>query len=88
MSKVDGYHLASSQIHSGVLGEISQIQEELDELADAMQQDCRIMALLELSDILGAMELFLEKYFPSFSMEDVVAMQQITKRAFQNGARS
>lgn len=88
MPRVNGYHLASSEICSGELGEISQIQEELDELADAMRQDCRIMALLELSDILGAMELFLEKHFPDFSIDDIRTMQQITRRAFQNGARS
>lgn len=88
MTDADGYHLASSVIRSGELGEISQIQEELDELTDAMQQGCRIMALLELSDILGAMELFLEKNFPGFTIDDIRSMQLITRRAFENGARS
>lgn len=84
----DGYHLASSKISRGELGEISKIQEELDELRDAMTQDCRIMALLELSDMLGAVELYLERYFPGFTITDLLTMQRITKRAFLNGARS
>lgn len=83
----DGYHLASSGISKGELGEISKIQEELDELSDAMAQGCRIMALLELSDLIGAVELFLEKYFSGFTTEDLLTMQRITKRAFQNGVR-
>lgn len=85
---LDGYHLASSKIRKGELGEISKIQEELDELRDAMTQECRIMALLELSDLVGAIELFLEKHFSDFTIEDVLTMQRITKRAFQNGARA
>jgi len=84
----DGYHLASSEIRKGELGEISKIQEELDELRDAMTQECRIMALLEVSDLVGAIELFLEKHFSEFTIEDVLTMQRITKRAFQNGART
>lgn len=83
----DGYHLASSQIHKGELGETSKIQEELDELSDAIAQECRIMALLELSDLVGAIELFLEKHFSEFTIEDLLRMQRITKRAFQNGVR-
>lgn len=84
----DEYHLASSKIRKGELGEISKIQEELDELRDAMTQECRIMALLELSDLVGTIELFLEKHFSDFTIEDVLTMQRITKRAFQNGARA
>lgn len=84
----DGYHLASSEISKGELGEISKIQEELDELNDAMIQGCRIMALLELSDLVGAIELFLEDYFSGFTIDDILIMQRITKRAFQNGVRT
>lgn len=84
----DGYHLASSEICKGKLGEISKIQEELDELNDAMIQGCRIMALLELSDLVGAIELFLEDYFSGFTIDDILIMQRITKRAFQNGVRT
>jgi hypothetical protein len=84
----DGYHLASSKIRKGELGEISKIQEELDELTDAMTQNCRVMALLELSDLIGAIELFLEENFSGFTIEDLLTMQRITKRAFLNGARS
>ena len=53
------YHL--NEIPRGVFGEISKIDEELCELVDAVQQGNKIMTLCELSDIVGAIEGFLEK---------------------------
>jgi len=43
------YH--KSKIKKGVLGEISKVQEEVDEYIDAKEQGIYIMELLELSDI-------------------------------------
>lgn len=80
-----GYHIA--QIQKGTFGELSKIQEELDELKDAMDQKAGIMALVELSDLYGAMEGFLNKYFPGMSMTDVVKMAELTKKAFKDGSR-
>jgi len=77
-----GYHL--TKIQKGKLGEISKIQEELDELKDAESQHCKLMMLVELSDLYGAIEAFLNK-FPGISMNDLADMHFITKRAFQNG---
>lgn len=81
-----GYHRA--QIKKGVLGESSKIQEELDELKDAEEQGVAIMALVELSDLIGSVEAYLEKNHPSVSLDDLRAMSEVTRRAFKNGRRS
>lgn len=80
-----GYHKAV--IKKGAFGEVSKIQEELDELKDSLEQGAKLMALIELSDMYGAMEGFLEKYFPSVTMEDVVKMSNLTRQAFKDGSR-
>jgi hypothetical protein len=80
-----GYHL--SDIPKGVAGEISKIKEELSELEDAMNQKNRIMALVELSDLFGAISLYVEKHFPGFDMQDLYLMAETTKSAFIDGSR-
>jgi hypothetical protein len=80
-----GYHIRN--IDKGVLGEISKIREELDELEDAHEQGIRIMELNELADMFGAMEDFLLKYHPGTSMDDLRKMAHVTRRAFANGRR-
>jgi hypothetical protein len=87
MGKVEnpGYHI--NQITKGVLGEISKIQEEVDELTDAQQQGCKIMELVELSDLYGAIECYLRTYHSETSMADLAKMSQITQRAFTSGRR-
>jgi len=81
-----GYHLVP--ITKGQLGEISKIREELQELTDAETQGARIMALIELSDLLGAVKAYLTNHYPGFELSDLETMAAITARAFQNGARS
>lgn len=80
-----GYH--TQDIPKGKVGLSSKIMEELLELQDAESQSCRIMQLLELSDIYGALEAYLDKHFPGFNLDDLRAMSNITKRAFQSGHR-
>lgn len=80
-----GYHLTS--IEKGVIGESSKLLEEVRELIDAEQQDCKLMALLELADLVGAIELYLTNHAPSFSLNDLIKMSTITRRAFENGHR-
>lgn len=77
------YHL--TEIPKGELGHSSKIQEELLEFQDAEMQGCKIMALLELSDMYGAMEAVAEKY--GCTMEDLAKMSSLTKRAFKSGKR-
>ena len=81
-----GYSEAA--IPRGVFGELSKIREEYEEIRDAMAQSAKIMALVELSDMYGAMEGFLARNFPGMTMEDVVRMSAITHRAFENGYRA
>lgn len=81
-----GYHL--TPIVKGTLGESTKIREELDEFDDAMAQGVRIMALVELSDLYGAVEAVLEHQFPGVTMADLAAMARVTQRAFVNGRRS
>jgi hypothetical protein len=80
-----GYHKA--EITKGKFGELSKIQEELDELKDAMDQDVKFMARIEIADLYGAIEGFLNKYFPGDDMLDVIKMSNLTKKAFQDGSR-
>lgn len=80
-----GYHI--NQIKKGILGEISKIQEEVDELADAQAQGSVIMELVELSDLYGAIELYLKVHHPEITMNDLAIMSKITQRAFQSGHR-
>lgn len=83
--KTPGYHL--TEIKKGEYGEISKIQEELDELKDANRQGSRILELVELADLLGAMEGYIEKHFPNIRMVDLFLFSRITQRAFKSGER-
>lgn len=80
-----GYHLID--IPRGTYGELSKIKEEVAEIEDSVTQGCKIMELVELSDLYGAMEGYLTKYHPGTTMEDLRIMSSITKRAFRSGAR-
>lgn len=80
-----GYHLR--EIKRGKLGELSKIQEELDEAKDAEEQGVRIMLLVELADMIGAIEGYLEKHFPGMTLDDLKGMSNVTRRAFESGAR-
>lgn len=80
-----GYHL--KEIPRGVFGEFEKIEEEVAELKDALEQNNRIMALVELSDLLGAIDGFLDKHFSGFSLDDLLTMSEATKRAFEDGTR-
>lgn len=80
-----GYHLTA--IQRGVLGDESKITEEYEEFMDALDQDVHVMALVELADLLGAIAAWLEKNHPSVTLEDLLAMNEVTARAFANGHR-
>lgn len=80
-----GYHI--HQISKGVYGELSKIQEELDELRDAEAQGIKILALVELSDLYGAVDQYLKQHHPGVTMDDLRDMAAVTHRAFQQGVR-
>lgn len=80
-----GYHI--TEIKKGKFGDLSKLQEELDELKDCELQENKIMALVELSDLYGAIKGYLEKNIPSMTMEDLKIMSEATERAFKDGTR-
>jgi phosphoribosyl-ATP pyrophosphohydrolase len=80
-----GYHLKT--IAKGKIGESTKIMEEVLELQDAEEQNCKIMALNELSDIIGAIDLYLKNKYPNVDISDLIVMSKITQRAFESGAR-
>jgi hypothetical protein len=81
-----GYHL--TEIPRGTYGEISKILEEAAELKDAMEQGQKLMCLVELSDLYGAIEGYLEKeYQGKITMTDIHNMAYATIRAFESGQR-
>lgn len=82
---IPGYHL--TEIEKGILGEPSKIAEEVNEFMDAVKQGVDIMALVELSDLQGAIEAYLNKHHPSISLQSLRDMAAVTARAFANGRR-
>jgi len=81
-----GYHI--SDIPKGTFGNESKIVEECAEFIDALDQDCKIMALVELADLVGAIEGYLHENFEGIELHDLQKMSKITKRAFENGHRT
>lgn len=79
-----GYHKRS--IKKGVLGNLSKIEEEFEELIDAAEQNNPVMELIELTDLLGAIEAYAEKRF-QVSMDQLLTMTRATQRAFKSGQR-
>lgn len=78
-----GYH--TTKISKGILGYSSKIREELDELQDAEVQEAKILIHCELADLHGALEACAATY--GLTMEDLKAMADLTKNAFQTGKR-
>ena len=80
------YHLR--EIDKGEFGELSKIYEEVEELKDSEQQAAKIMIINELCDIIGAIEGYLERHHPSVTVQDLIEMKALTKRAFESGRRT
>ncbi len=79
-----GYHKV--EIKKGILGEYSKIREEFEELTDAVGQNNPILILVELSDMIGAIESYSKKW--NISLLDIIEMNNRTKEAFKDGSRS
>ncbi len=82
---VPGYHLRP--ISKGTFGEASKIEEEVQEFLEALEQGSPVMALVELSDLIGAIEGWLTKYHPTVTLDHLRTMSAATQRAFRNGHR-
>lgn len=79
-----GYH--KKDIKKGVIGEFSKIQEEVDELIDAIEQDDKILQMCELSDLIGAIECFSLNKF-NLTLGDLIKFSNKTKESFNEGKR-
>lgn len=76
-----------SQIKRGTYGEITKVMEEAHEALDADAQGAKVMVLQELSDIIGAVQGYLEKHAPGYTLEDLIRMSHITRHVFESGHR-
>lgn len=86
MSTKNGYHVASIERHP--YGTAKKIREELFEFEDAITQENLIMALQELSDLIGAIEGYLEHEFAGvITLDHLLIMKDATSRAFRHGHR-
>lgn len=81
--KNSGYHI--NEIPKGEIGKFSKIYEECLELKDAIEQNSKVMALVELSDLYGAIEEYCKEN--NIEIEEIKRFSDITKRAFKNGHR-
>lgn len=84
-NKKSGYHFEI--IPKYEIGTAGKIFEEMSEFHDALLQNNKIMALVELSDLYGAIQLYLKKNYHNITMEDLNKMNEITQNAFINGRR-
>lgn len=79
-----GYH--KTNIPKGKIGHISKINEEFFEFKDANMQGNSIMALVELSDLIGAIESYtIAKY--NIGLDELITMTRATQSAFKDGTR-
>ena len=79
-----GYH--KKYIEKGKVGEISKIKEEFEELLDANEQNNKVMELVELSDLLGAIDSYTKSKY-NMTIEDLLVMTKLTQSVFESGHR-
>jgi hypothetical protein len=78
-----GYH--TKKIPKGVYGEFSKIKEEFHELEDAIEQDAKVLVICEASDLIGAINGYIQRY--NLDIYDLIKMSQQTSEAFKEGTR-
>lgn len=78
------YH--KRKIKKGQFGEFSKIEEEIEELFDAVDQECKMLILCELCDLIGSIEGYVDKKF-NLSLEDLVKFSRMTQESFKDGTR-
>ena len=78
-----GYH--NRVIFKGKYGEFSKIEEEMDELKNAIEQNNKILMICEMSDLIGAIEEFAVKQ--GITLKDLKEFSDLTKSAFKEGKR-
>lgn len=84
LRKKPGYH--DSIIPKHQVGTFGKILEEIEEMKDAKLAKNKVMELVEISDLLGAIEMYTKKEY-GINLEDLDKMNKTTQRAFINGRR-
>lgn len=79
-----GYHLKT--IDRGKYGEFSKVQEEWEELKDSIEQNNKILELIEICDLVGAIEAYCENHHHA-TLKQIIDFSNVTKRAFRDGTR-
>lgn len=79
-----GYH--TTKIPKGIFGDASKIIEEYHEWFDGFNQGAKVLELVELADLLGAIEGYVKKQY-SLCLQDIIQMKNLTERAFTDGTR-
>lgn len=70
------------KIKKGSYGELSKIEEELDEAREALEQGNKLMFLIELSDVIGAVEGVIQKH--GLSLNDLIKFSNKVKESKRN----
>ncbi|AEO93545.1 gp286 [Bacillus phage G] len=73
---MSGFH--NRKIQKGIYGELSKIEEELQEAYDAEEQGQDLMLLIELADMIGAIEGVAKKY--NMSLDQLVAFAKLRSK--------
>ncbi len=84
--EIKGYHF--DNIVKGEYGKSSKLLEEVLELIDSEKQNSKIMCLLELSDLIGAIDGYLKSNYKEITLQDLIIMSNATQRSFYSGERS
>jgi hypothetical protein len=79
-----GYH--NREIPRGIFGEFSKVIEEFEEAKDAREQNNPVMELVELCDLIGAIEGYTLKHF-NLGLRDLTTFVRTTERVFKDGTR-
>lgn len=66
-------------IKKGVYGEFSKVEEEVDEARDALEQNNHLMYLIELSDVIGAIEKIAENH--GLTLDDLIRFSKKVKES-------
>lgn len=67
------------EIKKGIYGEFSKVEEEVDEAKEALEQNNHLMYLIELSDIIGAIEKIAENY--GLTLKDLINFSNKVKES-------
>lgn len=78
------YH--KKKIPEWIYWEISKITEEYEEFIDAVEQKSKLLELVELSDMIWAIDWYVNKKY-NMNIDDLITMAKLTHNSFKDGSR-